>query len=178
MRGASFAPVRGNVETRLRKLDGGNFDGLVLACAGLRRLGLEARISAALPVERCVPAPGQGIVVVETRAADTVLNTMLQGIHDEAAGVALAAERSVVDALGGDCQIPLGVLARLNGGGIEIDAIVCSLTGDRVIRRQTRGAIGHPELVGRRLADELSIAGAAEILDQVRGSTGSRNGTY
>jgi hydroxymethylbilane synthase len=166
--GAVFAPVRGNVDTRLRKLDGGEFDALVLACAGLRRLGLEARISAALPVERCVPAPGQGIVVVETREGDAGLSALLRRIHDEAAGVALAAERALVAALGGDCQIPLGGLARLNGAGIEIDAIVCSLDGRTVIRRQTRGSAAHPERVGMRLADELAAAGATDILEDVR----------
>lgn len=168
--GADFAPIRGNVDTRMRKLDGGEFDALVLACAGLRRLNLGARISAALPVERCVPAPGQGIVVVETREGDAALSALLRQVHDEAAGVALAAERSLVEALGGDCQIPLGALARLNGAGIEMEAIVCSLDGRTVIRRHSRGSTGHPHVLGKRLADELVTAGAGEILDQVRRS--------
>jgi hydroxymethylbilane synthase len=175
---AVFAPIRGNVDTRLRKLDAGEFDALVLACAGLRRLNLEGRISAALPVDRCIPAPGQGIIVVETRADDPETSGIVRALHDEGAGVALAAERALVEALGGGCQLPLGALARLNGGRIEMDAIVCSLDGGTAIRRHSRGSIGQPELLGRRLADELVTGGAAAILDQVRRATGSRNGGY
>jgi hydroxymethylbilane synthase len=115
-------------------------------------------------VDRCIPAPGQGIVVVETRADDERVGKAVSSMHDEGAGVALAAERALVQALGGDCQVPLGALARLNGGGIEMDGIVCSHDGSRIIRRHTRGSIGHPEAVGRRLADELASGGAEEIL--------------
>jgi hydroxymethylbilane synthase len=168
MPGASFSPVRGNVDTRLRKVDGGEFDAIVLACAGLRRLGLDSRISAALPVDRCVPAPGQGIVAIETRADDAALNATLGSIHDEGTGTVLAAERSLVEALGGDCRIPLGALARLNGAGIEMEAIVSSLDGHRILRRRSRGSAAHPEVLGRRLADELVNAGGTEILDEVR----------
>jgi hydroxymethylbilane synthase len=164
MAGAAFLPVRGNVDTRLRKLDDGQFDALVLACAGLRRLKLESRISAAVPVDRCVPAPGQGIVVIETRTDDDRVRTAVGSMHDEAAGIALVAERALVQALGGDCQVPLGALARLNGGGLEMDAIVCSRDGTRVVRRHSRGSVGQPEAVGRRLADQLVSGGAEEIL--------------
>ena len=166
--GAAFVPVRGNVDTRLRKLDDGQFDALVLACAGLRRLGLGDRISAPIPIDRCIPAPGQGIVAVQTREADRRVVEALATVHDEATGIALAAERALVQALGGDCQVPLGALARLNGGGIEMNAIVCALDGGRVVRRHTRGTRGRPEDVGRRLADELATGGAQEILDAVR----------
>jgi hydroxymethylbilane synthase len=174
--GASFQPVRGNVDTRLRKLDAGSFDALVLACAGLRRLGLEERITAALPVDRCIPAPGQGIVVVETRAGDRAVIGAVEKIHDDAAGAALAAERAIVEALGGDCRLPLGALARLNGGGLEMDAIVCALDGSSAIRRHTRGPLAQPAAVGRRLADELLNAGAADLLDAVRRSIALRSG--
>jgi hydroxymethylbilane synthase len=165
---AAFTPIRGNVDTRLRKLDAGGFDSLVLACAGLIRLGLGSRISAALPVERCVPAPGQGIVVVEARADDGGVIDAIRAMDDEPTGVVLAAERAVVQALGGDCQIPLGALARLNGAGVEMDAIVCSMDGRTAVRRHVRGSAGHPEALGRRLADELLLGGAAEILERAR----------
>jgi hydroxymethylbilane synthase len=178
MRGAVFVPVRGNVDTRLRKLDDGQFDALVLACAGLRRLNLEARISAPIPVDRCIPAPGQGIVAVQTRTNDRSVLDPVTGIHDEAAGIVLAAERALVQALGGNCQVPLGALARLNGGGIEMDGIVCSVDGARVIRRHTRGGLGQPEAVGKRLAAELVTAGAREILDQVRHTPDQPDGAY
>lgn len=166
--GARFVPIRGNVDTRLRKLDTGECDALVLACAGLRRLGFASRISAALPIERCVPAPGQGIVIVQTRSGDQAVLGILRGAHDEAAGSCLAAERALVEALGGDCQIPLGALARLNGGTLEMDAVVCSLDGGTVIRKQTRGPAAQPERLGIRLADELALAGGAALLEDVR----------
>jgi hydroxymethylbilane synthase len=171
MPGALFKPIRGNVDTRLRKLDAGEFDALVLACAGMRRLNLDSRITAALPVERCVPAPGQGIVVVESRQGDPSTSALVRVVRDEAANVALTAERSLVEALGGDCQIPLGALARLDGAGIELTAVVCSLDGLQTVRRHARGPAGHPEQLGKRLADELAVAGGAEILDKVRRAT-------
>ena len=166
MPAAKFLPVRGNVDTRLRKLDEGEFAALVLACAGLRRLDLAHRISLALPADRCVPAPGQGTIAVE--ALDGEAARWLAGVHDAAAGAMLAAERALLDALGGDCQVPLGALARLNGAGMELDAVVCSLDGRTTVRRHARGSAAHPEDLGRRVADELLLAGAGAILDDVR----------
>ena len=107
---ASFESIRGNVDTRLRKLDSGETDALVLACAGLKRLGLAARISAPIPVEVCVPAPGQGIIAVETRSDDERTRSAVGRLNDAAASVALAAEQAVVATLGGGCQLPLGVV--------------------------------------------------------------------
>ena len=175
MPAAEFLPIRGNVDTRLRKLDEGQFDALVLACAGLRRLNLAHRISVALPADRCVPAPGQGIIAIETRAGEPARS--LADVHDAAAGTMLAAERALLEALGGDCQVPLGALARLNGAGMELDAVVCSLDGRTTVRRRGRGSAAHPADLGRRVADELLLAGAAAILDDVRRGTG-RNGPY
>lgn len=166
MPGARFLPVRGNVDTRLRKLDEGQFEALVLACAGLRRLGLAHRISAALPVDQCVPAPGQGTIAVETRADDVA--RQVARIHDAPSGMVLAAERALLQALGGDCQVPLGALARVNGAGLELDALVCSPDGRTVIRRHGRGSAAHPEDLGRRVGGELVLAGAAGILEDVR----------
>jgi hydroxymethylbilane synthase len=167
---AEFTGVRGNVDTRLRKLDAGEFDALVLACAGLRRLNFGSRISAALTIEQCVPAPGQGIVVVEAREGDTAVHACLEEVRNEPADAALGAERALVEALGGDCQIPLGAIARLDGAGLEMTAIVCSLDGYRVVRRQARGPAAYPDRLGKRLADELVNAGAARLLDEVRRS--------
>jgi hydroxymethylbilane synthase len=166
MRTAAFLPVRGNVDTRLRKLDAGQFDALVLACAGLRRLNLAHRISLALPAERCVPAPGQGTIAIEARAGDAP--RLLASVHDAATGAMLEAERALLQALGGDCQVPLGALARVNGAGMELDAIVCSVDGLTAIRRHSRGSAAHAGDLGRRVADELLRAGAGAILDDVR----------
>ena len=165
---ATFAPVRGNVDTRLAKLDTGGFDALVLACAGLRRLGFGERISAAIPVDQCVPAPGQGIVATEIRADDEATRAALREIHDEAAGRALAAERALVTALGGGCQLPLGAVASDRDGMLEMLAVVASLDGTRSVRRSMSGPASDPDELGQRLAAALEAEGARELLDQVK----------
>src|SRR4029450_13505885 len=109
---AAFEGVRGNVETRLRKLDAGEYDLLILAAAGLKRLGFAARISGRLPVELCIPAPGQGIIAVAIRAGDERVRRAVKRINDGDAAAALEAERALVAGLGGGCQIPVGGLAR------------------------------------------------------------------
>src|SRR5262245_36592028 len=109
--GAHFVPIRGNLDTRLRKLDGGEFSALVLAAAGLRRLGFASRISLTLPASACVPAPGQGIVAIEIREDDTDVRGIVTAISDADAAVALDAERALVAALGGGCQTPIAALA-------------------------------------------------------------------
>jgi hydroxymethylbilane synthase len=108
---ARFAPIRGNLETRLRKLDNGEYDALVLAAAGLQRLGMASRISARTPVSACVPAPGQGIVAVEIRDKDPRVSEAMKLIDDRNTRAALDAERAVIEALGGGCQTPVGALA-------------------------------------------------------------------
>lgn len=167
-RGAVFAPIRGNVDTRLARLDEGRFDALVLACAGLRRLGFAERISAAIPVDQCVPAPGQGIVAVEIRQDSESLRDTLRRIGDEAAGRALAAERALVAALGGGCQLPLGAIAEEREGRLEMLAVVASLDGSRSARGSISGSPADPEELGRRLAAMLEAEGARELLDATR----------
>lgn len=176
--GATFAPIRGNVDTRLRKLDGGAFDALVLAAAGLRRLGFGTRISAALSPAECVPAPGQGIIAVEIRAGDDAVRRAVQSLHDQVSGSALAAERALVAALGGGCQLPLGALAIPRDSDLDLHAIVCSPDGGRVVRRRTRGPATDPEALGRRAAEELATGGAVAILDEVRRTEGPVEGSY
>jgi hydroxymethylbilane synthase len=167
--GTLFTPIRGNVDTRLNKLDNfdrGGFDALVLACAGLRRLGFEDRISGPIPLELCVPAPGQGIVAVEARLDDEVVRDRLASIHDARAGAALAAERAVVAALDGGCKLPLGAIAIPAGTDLEMHGIVTSRDGRRSIRHVVRGEAGRPEQVGARLADALAADGARELLSE------------
>jgi hydroxymethylbilane synthase len=165
---ASFVPIRGNVDTRLRKLDAGEYEVLVLAAAGLRRLGLHARISAAIPVEACIPAPGQGIVAIETRADDRRTREAVAPANAEAAAVSLIAERALVAALGGGCQLPLGAIAVHDGHGLTMHAVVATPDGRRAIRRNARVSVDNPEALGLRLANELVQAGALEILDRLR----------
>jgi hydroxymethylbilane synthase len=175
---AQFAPIRGNVDTRLRKLDAGGFDALVLALAGMKRLGFGARISAPIPPADCVPAPGQGIVAIEIRDDDQATRDRLQPINDGVSGVALAAERALVAALGGGCQLPLGAIALPIGGELDMHAIVSSVDGRRSVRRQARGALSDPVRLGQQLAEELAAGGATALLDEVRGTQGPVEGSY
>jgi hydroxymethylbilane synthase len=167
--GAVFAPIRGNVDTRLRKLDQGEHDVLVLACAGMRRLGSGARISTSIPTETCVPAPGQGIIAIEIRVDDDATRNALRPVHDANAGVALDAERAVVAALGGGCQLPLGALSVIRGTDLDLHAVVCSSDGTRAVRSQATGAVADPLTLGRRVAEHLEKQGATALLDDVRG---------
>jgi hydroxymethylbilane synthase len=169
--GARFAPVRGNVDTRLRKLDAGEHDALVLAAAGLRRLGLASRISLTLPVSVCVTAPGQGIIAIEARDRDEIVASAVGRIHDSASGKALEAERTVVAFLGGDCQTPVGALATLvEKDVLELVAAVVALDGSRVVRAQARGRPDAASAVGAEVGRQLLADGAGAILADARQS--------
>jgi hydroxymethylbilane synthase len=165
---ATFSPIRGNVDTRLRKLDDGDYEVLVLAAAGLQRLGLGARISAAIPIAVCIPAPGQGIVAIEIRVDDARARDAVSRADDRAAGASLAAERSIVTALGGGCQLPLGAIAVHERNGLTLHAMVATPDGRRVVRRSLSGALDDPAALGARVAEELASAGAVAILDALR----------
>jgi hydroxymethylbilane synthase len=167
MPGARFLPIRGNVDTRLRKLDGGELDALILAAAGLTRLGHAARISQAIPADECIPAPGQGIIAIETRA-DDASDAVWRAIDDAAAAAAFDAERAVVEGLGGGCQLPLGAIALHEDGGLVMHGIVITPDGSRRAQRTVRGGAADPAAVGRRLAAELADAGAIDILNSLR----------
>ncbi len=124
----------------MRKLDEGQHDALVLAAAGLRRLGFASRIALALPAEACVPAPGQGIVAIEIRAGDDRVRSAVAAIDDRDAAVALTAERAVIEALGGGCQTPVGALATLGAADtLEIAAIVVALDGSEAVHGRVAG---------------------------------------
>src|SRR5262249_11451953 len=168
----------GNLDTRLRKLDSGDYDALVLAAAGLRRLGFASRISATLPVAACVPAPGQGIIAIEIRAGDSALQQALAAITDAAAAAALTAERAVVEALGGGCQPPIGALATLVGSGdtLELAAAVVALDGSRAVRATERGDRAGAADLGVRVAQRLIDCGAGEILEATRRAQGAVEG--
>ena len=165
---ASFMPIRGNLGTRLRKLDAGEYDALVLASAGLIRLEQRARISASLPIAVCVPAPGQGIIAVETRAQDDRVVAAVAAIDDARARAALDAERAVVVKLGGGCQMPIGAHAAVDGSSLTLTAIVLSLDGARAIRAESHGAASDAAGAGTAVAQDLLSRGAAPILDEVQ----------
>ena len=163
--GARFTPIRGNLDTRLRKLDDGEHDALILAAAGLRRLGFASRISLALPASACVPAPGQGIVAIEIRVDDDRVRRAAAIVDDPSAAAALRAERALVAALGGGCQTPIGALASPVGDDqIELVAAVVSLDGGRAIRGHARGARDDAAALGALVGAELLTNGADEIL--------------
>ena len=158
---ATFTNVRGNVDTRLRKLDAGEHQALVLAAAGLRRLGFASRISMTLPADVCVPAPGQGIVAVEIRSDDDRTRSFVERISDPAALAALDAERAVVETLGGGCQTPIGALATpLDGSRLELIGAVVSLDGRRILRETARAKCEDALELGMRVGHELVAKGA------------------
>lgn len=164
---ARFELIRGNIDTRLRKLDRGDYDVLVLASAGLRRLGLADRISATIPPEVCVPAPGQGIVAIEIRAGDAGVRGALEAVGDDDTAAAFEAERALVAALGGGCQMPIGALC-LAAGELDLLGLVASLDGSTVVRHRQRGPRGSASALGRQVAGALIDQGAGEILARAR----------
>jgi hydroxymethylbilane synthase len=163
--GARFEAIRGNLDTRLRKLDEGRHDALVLAAAGLRRLGFASRISLLLPAAACVPAPGQGIVAIETRERDDETRQVVSSIDDVDATAALNAERALVAALGGGCQTPIGALASMVASDeMELMAAVVSIDGSRAVRVRARGSRRDAAALGARVGAQLIAEGADRIL--------------
>ncbi len=167
--GARFAPIRGNLDTRLRKLDEGAHDALVLAAAGLRRLGVAARISLTVPASACVPAPGQGIVAMEIREDDDGVGEIVRRIGDADAGAALEAERALVEALGGGCQTPIGALACcVDADTLELVAAVATLDGSRIVRASERGPRRGAAALGANVGRQLIAQGADAILAEAQ----------
>ena len=157
-------PLRGNVDTRIAKLDRGEYAAIVLAAAGLRRLGLEARIRCCLSVEESLPAAGQAALGIECLEGRSDLRALLQPLIDVPASACVRAEREVNRALGGSCTIPLGAFAELAGGNLRMRAIVASPDGKRIARAELTGDPAQPEALGLRVAGLLRERGALEIL--------------
>lgn len=156
--------LRGNVGTRLRKLDEGAYDAILLACAGLIRLGLAARIREALPVDVFVPAVGQGIVGIECRADDQATRAWLAPLDDTPSRIRLAAERSFNRQLGGNCQVPVAGHAVLTDGQIRLEGLVGAPDGTRQLRHVISGPAMDAERLGQQLAVRLLADGAGEVL--------------
>jgi len=162
--------VRGNLDTRLRKLDEGKYDAIVLASAGLRRLGWEARISELLDPAVMCPAVGQGALAVETRDDSGEAREIVRRLDHEATRIAVTAERAVLAALGGGCQVPIGAYATLDGSSLRIRSIIVSPDGGQVIRKEATGPAAAAATLGRTLGDELLAEGGAKILEAVYGA--------
>lgn len=156
--------LRGNVGTRLRRLDEDAFDAIVLACAGLRRLGLEERIREALDVSRFIPAIGQGVIGIEARADDRRTRDLLSVLHNEVSATRLAAERALNARLGGACQVPVAGHAVVEGTRVSLQAMVGAPDGSRVVRGHIAGEASAASSLGETLAEQLLGQGAREIL--------------
>lgn len=159
--------VRGNVDTRLRKLDEGQYGALLLAAAGLRRLGLAERISLPLPVEISIPAPGQGALGLEARAEDAATLGLLARLADPETHTCVRAERALMDAVGGGCSVPLGSYARILGDRLELLGVLAAPDGSRLVREQLTGPASDPEGLGNSLAARLLGEGGREILESL-----------
>jgi len=157
-------PLRGNVETRLAKLDRGDYAAVVLAAAGLSRLGLESRIRGRLSLEESLPAPGQAALGIECLSARNDVRELAGALADPVAGACVRAEREVSRALGGNCAIPLAAHAVLADGKLSLRALVAAPDGKRIARAECEGAAADPEALGARAAALLRERGAAEIL--------------
>ena len=156
--------LRGNVGTRLRKLDASEYDAILLACAGLIRLGLGARITQSLDADTFIPAIGQGIVGIECRVDDARTQALLAPLHSATSAARLAAERALNGRLGGACQVPVAGHARLDGAQLRLRALVGSPDGTRQVHGEIAGPVGEAAVLGVQLADQLLARGAREIL--------------
>ncbi|MFZ5632743.1 MAG: hydroxymethylbilane synthase [Bacillota bacterium] len=159
--------VRGNLNTRLRKLDEQDIDALVLAYAGMVRLGFKDRITELVPFEVMLPAVGQGSIGVEVRADDRELLDLLAALDHGPSRQAVSAERSLMRRLEGGCQIPVGALAMVDGDEIVLEAMVADLDGGAMVRSSLSGPAGDPD-IGARLAEKMIAGGAGDILKKVR----------
>jgi hydroxymethylbilane synthase len=158
--------LHGNVDTRLRKLAEGELDAIVLAAAGLRRLGRAAEIGFAIPVETMVPAPGQGTLVLQVRAGDEQTTEAVSGIFDLDAARELTAERAAVRLLDASCTTPVGVFARVEGEALEVEAFVGLPDGSEWLRDRVEADASEPAAAGVLLAERLLGAGARDLLDR------------
>jgi hydroxymethylbilane synthase len=158
--------LHGNVDTRLGKLAAGEYDGIVLAAAGLRRLGSEAEVSFTFEVDELTPAPGQGSLALEARAGDADSAAAAAGITDRDALVELTAERAAVGALGATCRTPVGICARLAGEELVVLGFAGMPDGSEWVRDRVAGDAGQPAAIGEALAERMLAAGAGEILER------------
>jgi hydroxymethylbilane synthase len=162
--------LRGNVDTRLKKLDQGEFDAILLACAGLMRLGLEARITARLDPQKCLPAVSQGIIGIECRGEAESTRHLLAALEDASTRIVMDAERAFSQGLGGSCTSPIAAYAQLEGNQLTLEGLVAEPDGSRLLRNTEKGAGSQARAVGTQLAERLLAAGAGTLLERLRSS--------
>jgi hydroxymethylbilane synthase len=159
--------LRGNLDTRLRKLDEGQYDAIILAAAGLIRLGLESRIRSVLTPEQSLPAPGQGALGIEIRDGDVAMAAVVAPLNDPETAHCVKAERAFSRALGGSCQVPLGGYAVIDGGQLWLRGFVATADGKEMVAGELRGDPSADEALGRQLAETLRAQGAGAILEKL-----------
>ncbi len=164
--------LRGNVPTRIKKFLKSDWDAIILARAGVERLKLKKYISSYIHTDLMLPAVGQGALGIEIHEDNLFINELLQTVHHEDTYCAVLAERSLLKALEGGCQVPIGALARVKTNGLYLDAMVGSLEGTITFRKKVRGSKKNPELLGKSLAMDLLRAGAKSVLKEIYNSSG------
>jgi hydroxymethylbilane synthase len=157
--------LRGNVNTRLAKLDAGEFDAILLACAGLRRLGFESRIRASLRAPEWLPAAAQGAIAIECRAGDARVAALLAPLDHPGTRRCVEAERAMTRQLQGSCQVPIAAYCEQHGARLQMEAMVGSVSDDRSLRARAEGDADDPQTLGRQIAEDLLARGARELLD-------------
>jgi hydroxymethylbilane synthase len=160
-------PLRGNLDTRLKKLERTNLDGIVLAMAGVKRLGFESRITEIIPTEMCLPAIGQGALGIETRKGDQEVEERIRFLNDLPSAIAVSAERAFLKKLEGGCQVPIAAFAQVIDSTLRIDGLVGTIDGKRLIKHHLQGTIDQAESLGTALAEILLKKGARDILEEV-----------
>ncbi len=169
----SVETLRGNLDTRIRKMEEGRFDAIILAAAGLRRLGWEAKITQYIPEEMSLPAIGQGALGIEIRSDDQDTREAVSFLDDRDTAFAVRAERGFLKRLEGGCQVPIASYGTTEGDGIFLQGMVGRPDGSEIIRGSARGSVSDPEGLGVTLAEQLLDRGAKEILDEVYRAAGS-----
>ncbi len=160
-------PLRGNLDTRLKKLLSMNLDGIVLALAGVKRLGLEEKITEIIPVEISLPAIGQGALGIETRKTDEEVERRIRFLNDPVTAIAVSGERAFLKKLEGGCQVPIAAYGQTTGTVLQLEGLVGTVDGKRLIRHRLEGPVEKAESLGVELAEILLSQGAREILDEV-----------
>jgi hydroxymethylbilane synthase len=159
--------LRGNVDTRLRKLDAGDYDAILLAAAGLRRLGLEPRITEFLSYDVCLPAISQGALGLEGRSDDRFVRDLVARLEEPSARIAVTAERAFLERLEGGCQVPIAAHATIDNQTLTLQGLIATVDGARLIRGTEEGSIGQAKKVGTTLAERLLSHGGREILKEI-----------
>jgi hydroxymethylbilane synthase len=163
----NLVELRGNVPSRIKKFLESSWDAIILARAGVERLKLNKHISSIIKTDIMLPAVGQGALGIETQADNKIVNEIVKSIHHENTYKAVLAERALLKTLEGGCQVPIGAFAEIKQSGLFIDALVGSLDGSVTFRKKIRGSKNNPEVLGRKLANDLLKAGAKIILDEI-----------